>query len=89
VTVGGTVGEREVQFEITDAGPGIHASDLPHVFEPYWSGKHRKEGTGLGLYISRGIVESHGGRIWAESKLQEGTTFRFTLPLAPGEESVR
>ena len=68
---------------VSDTGPGIPESDLPHIFEPYWSAKkHAKKGTGLGLYISKGIVEAHGGKLSVESTHGAGTTFRFTLPLA-------
>ncbi|MDQ3036650.1 MAG: PAS domain-containing protein [Myxococcota bacterium] len=75
-------GERVV-FEVADTGPGIAPGELPHIFDPYWSApRHAARGTGLGLFISRGIVEAHGGRIWAESELGAGSTFRFTLPLA-------
>lgn len=74
--------EKGVRFAVSDTGPGIAEDDLPMLFEPYWSArKHRKTGTGLGLYITRGIVEAHGGRIWVESRLGQGTTFWFTLPL--------
>ena len=73
----------EVQFSVTDTGPGIRAEILPQLFDPYVSGaEHRKEGAGLGLYISRGIVERHGGRIWVESTLGRGATFSFTVPMA-------
>lgn len=70
------------EYAVTDSGPGIPEAELPHIFEPYWSAKrHAKKGTGLGLYISKGIVEAHGGRLRAESR-GKGTTFAFTIPLA-------
>ena len=70
-------------IEISDTGPGIAADDLPHIFDPYYSasGKHQKTGTGLGLYISKGIVDAHGGQIRCSSKPGAGTTFSITLPL--------
>ena len=72
----------EALFAVADTGPGIAEPDLPHLFEPYWSAKrHAKKGTGLGLYISKGIIEAHGGRLWAESSPGEGATFYFTLPI--------
>ncbi|MGE0871431.1 MAG: PAS domain S-box protein [Kofleriaceae bacterium] len=74
---------HEAVFAISDSGPGIPESDLPHVFEPYWSARgHAKKGTGLGLYISKGVIEAHGGRLWVESAPGEGATFYFTLPIA-------
>ena len=70
---------------VQDRGGGIAREDLPHIFERYYKpkGPRKKESLGLGLYIARMLVETHGGRIWAESKLGQGTTFYFTLPLAP------
>ena len=66
---------------IADTGRGIAPEDLAHIFDRYWRPKGSEgEGTGLGLYIARGIVEAHGGRVWAESSPQ-GATFVFTLPL--------
>jgi signal transduction histidine kinase len=66
---------------IADTGRGIAPDDLAHIFDRYWRPKRSDvEGTGLGLYIARGIVEAHGGRVWAESSTQ-GATFVFTLPL--------
>jgi signal transduction histidine kinase len=68
---------------IADTGPGIAPDDLAHIFDRYWRPKASAgEGTGLGLYITRGIVEAHGGRVWAESSPQ-GATFAFALPLEP------
>ncbi|MBW3628021.1 MAG: GAF domain-containing sensor histidine kinase [Gemmatimonadetes bacterium] len=83
IEVGFDVAEGEACFRVADTGAGIAAEDLPHIFEQFWqaspAGRH---GAGLGLTICQGIVEAHGGRIWAESQVGEGTTFYFTLPLA-------
>ena len=74
----------EVVFEVADTGEGIAPEDLPHVFERFYRGEKSRSrstgGAGLGLAIARGIVEAHGGRIWAKSELGRGTTVRFTLP---------
>jgi signal transduction histidine kinase len=76
--------QPSVVFEVADTGEGIAPQDLPHVFERFYrSEKSRSRstgGAGLGLAIARGIVEAHGGRIWAESEPGRGTTMRFTLP---------
>ena len=69
-----------VQREYT--GSGIVPDDLPHVFDRYWRAAKTRTGTGLGLAIAKGIVEAHGGRIGATSAPGQGSTFRFTLPLA-------
>ncbi|HVS30051.1 MAG TPA: HAMP domain-containing sensor histidine kinase [Thermoanaerobaculia bacterium] len=72
----------EVQFQVSDTGPGIPREHLDHVFDPYWQAKRTERmGAGLGLPIAMGIVDAHGGRIWAESEPGKGTTFRFTLPV--------
>jgi signal transduction histidine kinase len=85
----------EVTFCVADAGPGIAAEHLPHIFDRFWKGdgEGRSGSTGLGLYIARKVVETHGGRIWAESTVGAGSVFRFTLPLAvpsarPGVEAA-
>jgi signal transduction histidine kinase len=85
VTVDAVRSGAEVQFSVADTGPGIPAEVSEHVFERYWRGRERDytKGVGLGLFISKGIVDAHGGRIWLESVLGRGTTFYFTLPLAP------
>lgn len=73
----------EVRITVADSGPGIPAENLDHVFDRYWQAKSTaKLGTGLGLSIAKGIVEAHGGRIWAESPPSSGAEFNFTLPLA-------
>jgi len=74
---------RFATFTVADTGPGIAEDALPLVFEAYWSGaRHAGHGTGLGLFICKGIVQAHGGRIWIESRVGQGTTLRFTLPIA-------
>jgi light-regulated signal transduction histidine kinase (bacteriophytochrome) len=84
---GGTITVRaerrgdDLSIAVADTGPGIAADHLPHVFERYWKVQSASQpGTGLGLYIANGIVEAHGGKIWAESSAG-GATFTFTLPL--------
>ncbi|QRN98318.1 GAF domain-containing protein [Archangium violaceum] len=82
LTVGARVHRGEVRLWVRDTGTGIRPEALPHVFERYWQAKEAESrGTGLGLYIAKGIVEAHGGRIWAESEQDKGSTFTFTLPL--------
>jgi signal transduction histidine kinase len=71
----------DVLFTVSDTGPGIAPEDVPFMFDRYWRARaaHYK-GTGLGLPISKGIIDAHGGRIWVESQLGIGTQFFFTLP---------
>ncbi len=75
----------EIIVTVRDNGPGIPAADLPHLFERFYrvdKGRSReKGGTGLGLSIVKHIVQLHGGRVWVESRLGEGTAFSFSLPL--------
>jgi signal transduction histidine kinase len=71
----------EVLYLVTDTGPGIALEDRPHLFNRFWQARRgRHGGAGLGLAISKGIVERHGGRIGVESRLGAGSTFFFTLP---------
>lgn len=78
----------EARISVMDRGIGIPASDLPGIFERFSRASNvddRKfHGMGLGLYICRGIVEEHGGRIWAESEIGKGSTFHVALPLGEG-----
>ena len=80
----------EVEFSVTDSGPGISPGHLPHVFDRYWQEKGGdRRGSGLGLYIAKGIVEAHGGRISLESAPGRGTTIFFTLPIARRSDDAR
>jgi signal transduction histidine kinase len=70
-----------VLFTVADTGPGIPREHLGDIFNPYWQAKRTERlGAGLGLPIAKGIVESHGGKIWVESRDGGGTKFYFTLP---------
>jgi signal transduction histidine kinase len=74
----------EVRFGVRDTGAGMASDKLESIFERFEQlDENDHRGVGLGLYISKCIVERHHGRIWAESKLGEGSTFYFTLPIAP------
>lgn len=74
---------NEIIFSVKDSGIGISPKDLERIFERFFkSDRSRSErGTGLGLSISRHLVEAHGGKIWAESQLNQGSTFFFSIPL--------
>jgi signal transduction histidine kinase len=77
----------EVAVSVSDAGEGIPESDLPKVFDKFFRRDlGRPTGSGLGLWISRGLVEAHEGRLTASSVPGRGTTFRFTLPLFAFDE---
>ena len=83
----GEKGEGEVAVSVSDQGDGIPEADLPKVFTKFFRRAEGKPtGSGLGLWISRGLVEVHGGRLVATSKRKKGTTFRFTLPLITFDE---
>jgi len=78
--------DGEVVISVKDEGPGMTSDQLSHAFDRFWQSRRTdREGAGLGLAITRGIIEAHGGRIWAESRIGEGSTFHFTLPLADAE----
>jgi signal transduction histidine kinase len=68
-------------FSVSDNGNGIPKEDIPNLFKRFSQGttKKRSTGTGLGLYLSRQIVEAHGGKIWVESKVNKGSEFSFLL----------
>jgi signal transduction histidine kinase len=78
---------NEIQITVRDNGSGIAADLLPHIFEPFMTTKGTGKGVGLGLAITLGIVERHGGRIKVASDLGRGTTFTISLPMQAREFS--
>ncbi|MCU1375598.1 MAG: phytochrome type 5-like, partial [Actinomycetia bacterium] len=77
-----TIDDAEVEIAVHDRGEGIPASDLPRVFTKFFRRDHGKPtGSGLGLWISRGLAEAHGGKLTATSIEGQGSVFAFTLPL--------
>lgn len=87
IRIRGWVESRQVWIGVQDTGCGIAPEDLPYVFERFWradrSRSHASGGSGIGLAITRRLVELQGGQIEVESQLQLGSTFRFCLPMAP------
>jgi signal transduction histidine kinase len=83
IVVASTRVDGEVQVSVTDTGPGIVAEERQQIFEEFHQtdvGVQQGEGTGLGLALSKRLVELHGGRIWVESGPGHGSRFVFTLP---------
>ncbi len=79
----------ELWFSVADSGRGIAEDEQRHVFDRYWRANGASTpGSGLGLSISKGIVEAHGGRIWVESEVGTGSTFFFALPVEPPSGSA-
>jgi DNA-binding response OmpR family regulator/signal transduction histidine kinase len=86
ITITASPAEAMMQISITDHGPGIPKEDQETIFEKYTQAEGEQGGSGLGLFISRKIIESHGGKIWLESPLKgksNGTRFTFNLPIMP------
>jgi PAS domain S-box-containing protein len=89
ISLGAEAQAGNVRFWVRDTGPGISPEHLGHVFDRYWQGDKRdRRGAGLGLAICKGLVEAHGGRIWAESQLGRGSIFSFSLPIAAANEDT-
>ena len=86
ITVRASLRDDAILIEVQDQGVGIPEESKPHIFERFYrvdsSLTRNTVGTGLGLYISKQLIEAHDGRIWLERSLDEGTTFSFILPLA-------
>ncbi len=83
--------DRDVLVTVSDRGPGIDIAAWPYIFDGAWQAPdsgERREGLGLGLAVCKGVVRAHGGAIWVESRMGEGTTFLFTLPLAGPSRSA-
>ena len=93
VTVSVAPGEAgTVRFMVADRGIGISEEHMPHIFERFYRVEPRARGTtstGLGLYVSKNLVEQMGGRIWAESRIGEGSRFFFELPVAYSDQESR
>ena len=86
LTVKSQLGEDgQIQISIHDTGPGLPLGNVDQIFDAFFTTK--PQGSGMGLAISKSIVESHGGRIWANGDGRRGATFHFTLPVAPAETS--
>jgi len=81
ITIGASTEDGAVMLWVRDTGCGIPAEHLPRLFDRFWQGNAAdRRGTGLGLAICKAIVDAHGGRVWAESRVGEGTCIYFTLP---------
>jgi len=83
----GTDRKRYVWIAVSDKGPGIDEQTLKHIFDPFFTTKPKGQGTGLGLPLSKRLVEANGGKIEVESAVGEGTTFRLLLPFTKAKES--
>jgi two-component system sensor kinase FixL len=83
VVVNSKEGDDMIEVEVSDTGSGFQDDVMPNLFQTFFTTK--ETGMGVGLSISRSIIEAHGGRMWAESNASGGATFRFTLPAATGE----
>jgi signal transduction histidine kinase len=87
ITVAAASRDHEDVFVVADTGSGIAPEHVPRVFDRFWQATSaNRQGAGLGLPISKGIVEAHGGRIWVESTPDRGTTVSFTIPQATPEQ---
>jgi signal transduction histidine kinase len=88
VSANASTADGFVEFSVTDTGPGIDAGHLETIFEPFGQVgdtlTDKPRGAGLGLPIARAVVDAHGGRIWAQSVVGRGTTFRIRVPVADG-----
>jgi signal transduction histidine kinase len=86
IVVSAQASDDQVRVQVTDTGEGIATEDLPHVFDRFYRGEKSRArhtgGAGLGLAISKAIVEAHRGRIWAENQPPRGARVVFTLPMA-------
>ncbi len=88
IRISGRSAEGEALLSVSDNGPGIPAQELESVFERYHRIASVEAGSGLGLAIAKGIVELHGGRIWAESEPGQGATFHVSLPYHESRERL-
>jgi two-component system, OmpR family, sensor histidine kinase SaeS len=91
VAVHARPGETEVQVTVEDSGDGLTAEAAERMFERFWRGDRARStgGAGLGLAIARGLIEAHGGKIWAERPLEGGARVSFTLPRVTAAQTTR
>ena len=80
----GIDGSKQVEISVQDSGPGIDPESLDHLFEAFYTTK--AQGLGMGLAISRSIIDAHGGRLWASANPDKGATLQFTLPTRGGNQ---
>jgi signal transduction histidine kinase len=76
----------EVQIIVADTGPGLSPAHLRHIFDPFYFVEEKGRGAGMGLAVTYGVIDRHGGTIEVESQEEEGTTFTIRLPLEPGHK---
>jgi signal transduction histidine kinase/CheY-like chemotaxis protein len=91
VDVRASIRDQDLVVEVADTGPGVAAEDRLRIFDSFQQGARlpgQAEGTGLGLTLSKRILELHGGRIWLESEAGKGSTFGFALPAGSGEPAL-
>jgi two-component system sensor histidine kinase KdpD len=89
IDLSASASNRDVIVEVADRGPGIPLGEETRIFDKFYRAKPAREGgVGLGLTICRGIVEAHGGRIWAERRSGGGAVFRFAIPLPDQQPSL-
>ena len=81
----GTDESKHVVISVQDSGPGIDPKSLDHLFDAFYTTK--PQGMGMGLAISRSIIDDHGGRLWATANPDKGATFQFTLPTGSRESA--
>jgi signal transduction histidine kinase/CheY-like chemotaxis protein len=91
VDVRASIRDQDLVVEVADTGPGVAAEDRQRIFDAFQQGAQhpgQTEGTGLGLTLSKRILELHGGRIWVESEAGQGSTFGFALPTVSGDAAL-
>jgi two-component system, OmpR family, sensor histidine kinase KdpD len=89
IDISASAGDREVVVEVADRGPGIPSGEETRIFDKFYRGTLAREGgVGLGLTICRGVMEAHGGRIWAENRSGGGAVLRFAIPLPAQQPTV-
>ena len=79
--------QEGMRVVVRDSGPGLRADDMERLFEPFYTTK--SDGMGMGLSISRAIIEAHGGRLWAMPNEPHGAVFQFTLPADQADPAHR